>query len=392
MRATTARIWLVAIALGAVLASGLTPAWTESAVGHGTGPIATLEMVSPSTGWGWGPGIVVRTADGTATLIDVTPRRPGTIVDGAVLDASHAWIVTTIPGSTALRLLRTRDAGATWTSAPFPGSAGSLTFVDARHGWAHSSRSLDRHRASLVTLWRTLDGGATWSSVYQTRQRLTIEPDIQTGDCEWSSLRFSTPLHGVAALSCPKNATPKIDVTDDGGKTWRRDSLPVPSHPRGTTLFTTVQPPFVSGRDETTLVIVCTGSRDSCYEYGSVYRSSDGGKTWSRGRMLSRAGGPAVFADPTHVWIPDACSNVCGPTPLLLRTQDAGMHWTSSTLPRPLWPNMHGDRQFQFVSPSVGFVMAGQEFDPRTHFYRTTDGGLTFHAFQPHIVHLRSYG
>jgi hypothetical protein len=47
---------------------------------------------------------------------------------------------------------------------------------------------------------------------------------------------------------------------------------------------------------------------------------------------------------------------------------------------------MHGSTQFQFVSPSVGFTVTTQEFDPQTHFYRTTDGGQSFHAFRPLIV------
>jgi hypothetical protein len=47
---------------------------------------------------------------------------------------------------------------------------------------------------------------------------------------------------------------------------------------------------------------------------------------------------------------------------------------------------MHGDQRFRFVSPSIGFAEEDQEFDPHVHYFRTVEGGRTFHAFQPRIV------
>jgi hypothetical protein len=92
-----------------------------------------------------------------------------------------------------------------------------------------------------MTLSRTVDGGVSWSLVYQTRQRITIQPDVQTGDCQWSMSQFTTALHGVAGLSCDKTASARIVRTDDGGRTWHRLTVPAFRRPPGTVLWSGVE-------------------------------------------------------------------------------------------------------------------------------------------------------
>src|SRR5947209_18572571 len=79
-----ARSWILAIATGLLLFLALaatpgTMARSQGARGlaiahkRGTGAVDSLDMMSPTSGWSWGPGIVVHTVDGGATLVDVTP-------------------------------------------------------------------------------------------------------------------------------------------------------------------------------------------------------------------------------------------------------------------------------------------------------------------------------
>jgi photosystem II stability/assembly factor-like uncharacterized protein len=344
-------------------------------------------MITPSVGWGWGQDLVVRTTDGGTTLTGVTPRNPGGVVyDGSVLDATHAWILAKTNRSGYSRVFRSADGGRRWFSSLIPGGLDQLTFVDARHGWAEFSTSVKNHYALRVTLLRTVDGGAHWTVVYRTTQRIPVEPNVQTGQCQWSLPRFVTPLHGIVGLTCDRSERLQVDMTDDGGGHWHRIQLPTMPHQAGRVFFSSVQRPFVSGPHAVALAMLCVGRTWSCTEYGSLYRSDDGGRTWRVGKTVVHVGITAIEADLRDAWLPYACLGSCGRTPLLLRTQDGGAHWTALRLPARLGPNLHGGVRFQLVSASAGFAVEQQEFDPRTHFYRTTDGGRTFTEFQPRLV------
>jgi len=362
-----------------------------AAHGRGTGAIWKLDMKSPFAAWGWGPTFVTRTIDGAARLVDVTPvgvDRSHSVQAETALDALHAWIVAgPSTQSGTFRVYRTQNGGATWSSTIISNQqAGDITFVDARHGWMQASRLIDHHRVNRVTLSRTVDGGATWSIVYQTRRRITIQPNIQAGDCQWSLIQFSTPLQGVVGLSCDKTATVRIVRTHDSGRTWHRLTLPALRRPPGTILWSGVERLSLSASAGSAFATLCIGDRRSCTYYGTVYRTNDGGKFWSASQKVVRPGESVVFAGPAHVWLPYGCLKRCDSAPQILRTSDAGAHWTSTQLPSALASNMHGSRQFQFVSPLVGFAVASDEFAPQTRFFRTTDGGQSFHRFMPRIV------
>lgn len=359
--------------------------------GRGTGLIWTLDMKSPSPGWGWGPTLVTHTADGAERLVDVTPvgiDRSHPVQAETALDALHAWIVTgSSTQSGTFRVYRTQNGGATWSSTIISAQqAGDITFVDTRHGWMQASRLIDHHRINRVTLSRTIDGGATWSSIYQTRRRITIQPNMQAGDCQWSLVQFTTPLQGVVGVSCDKTASVEIARTHDGGRTWHRLTLPALRRPPGTVLWSGVGSLSLSTSSGSAFITLCVGDQRSCTYYGTVYRTGDGGRTWSAGQKVVRPRESVVFAGPAHIWLPYGCLTRCDSAPQILRTSDAGAHWTSMRLPAALASNMHGSRQFQFVSPSVGFAVAGDEFAPQTRFFRTTDGGHSFHRFMPRMV------
>jgi len=189
---------------------------------------ADLHMIDGQNGWAFGPHRLARTSDGANTFHDATP--PG--MSGAkqldhpfFLDSKHAWVFviewtqSTLESAT---LARTSDGGANWRATSIkPAIDGDLDFIDSENGWMISGQEIASHTAIENTRWRTADGGQTWSQILRATHRMTIEPNVQRGDCAWlGSIGWTSTEHGVAGVSCPYDARPSVEVTDDGGLTW----------------------------------------------------------------------------------------------------------------------------------------------------------------------------
>jgi photosystem II stability/assembly factor-like uncharacterized protein len=86
----------------------------------------------------------------------------------AVLGTRHAWIGT--GAASSARVLRTEDAGGTWTVSPTPVPAGptagifSIAFRDARHGIVVGG-DYKKERQAFSSAALSEDGGATWTVV-----------------------------------------------------------------------------------------------------------------------------------------------------------------------------------------------------------------------------------
>jgi len=355
----------------------------------------SLQMLDTRAGWTYGGDLVARTVDGARTFENVTPPGAGgdsQLVDPFFLDRSHAWIWRIVWNQSVLAsatLERTSDGGVTWTAVPFQAAVeGRTTFVDPENGWMTTGRQLPNHTDEEDTLWRTSDGGASWAAVTRSTYRLDIHPSAQPGGCYWlSNVAWTTITHGVAGVSCPFDAPPAVEVTDDGGWTWKAVRLPNLPAREGIALFEgVVQVHSLGGARLAALVSRCVGTDGtSCYPYGAPYRSNDGGRSWTSGVVVERGSG-LYMADADHAWIPDACAaNPCD-TAALLTTSDGGTSWRSIPLPQDLWPNLHGSRIYSVVSPLVAYVVATNAMAQTTDYYETQDGGLTFSRFQPRFV------
>jgi photosystem II stability/assembly factor-like uncharacterized protein len=342
----------------------------------GSGP---LDMVDTRIGWAVHGNQLERTTDGAQTFKAVTPPLVSHIDGVYFLNAQQAWVVST-PA-----LEYTSDGGRTWRSTVMnPALDGDPVFVDASHGWLETSATVDDHRVIDRTLWRTVDGGSHWQRVYEGNYKIQIEPNVQKADCSPGFPAWTSETHGIAGVSCPDGSAPALRMTDDGGATWSNVALPpLPSLP-GIALGTSVGPIHVE-RDGglVTMVSRCIGpDGTSCRFYGELYRSADGGFTWTTGSVVWGAG-DALVIDSDHAWLTDACATDECSTPLLMTTADGGVTWKSLTLPQQLWPNMHGNRIFSVASATEAFVITSNEFQPAPKYFRTTDGGRTFSEFTP---------
>ena len=115
---------------------------------------------------------------------------------------------------------KTTDGGQTWRDVtPVAGRGyGALAFPDSLHGWV-ASRLLVGSTLAPPNLFRTRDGGRHW-----TAQHVTTTPGNEP---DLISLTFADTLHGVA-----QGSGGMMDVTADGGQTWRESRDP--TAPAGT--------------------------------------------------------------------------------------------------------------------------------------------------------------
>jgi photosystem II stability/assembly factor-like uncharacterized protein len=355
--------------------------------------IAQIQMIDAQHGWAFGQRLIARTSDGANTFRAVIPHA----LSGSkqldrpfFLDAMHAWVFVIEWNQSTLStatLERTANGGATWSETSMkPAIDGALAFIDPKHGSLVTEEDTASHEAMTQTVWRTDDSGQTWSTVYQATYKKAIQPNAQRGDCSFAEITWTSPSHGLAGINCPTDSPAALEVTETGGSTWTRVSIPeLPPQP-GVALFSNVGSihEFSSG-ELAAVVSRCVGSDgSSCSNYGELYHSVDGGVTWTQGTVIWAAT-DAVMSDVNHAWLPYACMTDQCATPGLLVTANGGEAWQSFALPQPFWPNMHGNQSFSLATPLLGFGVVTGEFQI-PGFYKTVDGGHTFETFTPRIT------
>ena len=397
--ATAALIFLV-IAVGLSLSRSRESTGSAVPHGSGSGPIGPLEMVSPSAGWSISGGLVAHTSDAANTFVDVTPVGIDSnhqVNASARLDAQHAWVVVGAPtGTSTWTVYRTSDGGSTWNSSSvgMHGGNADITFVDSLHGWLQTTQLINGDRTQAVRLVKSTDGGVSWTTIFTTEQRNVVDLNSPPGDCLSRGIRFATTQRGFMGLNCPPGAAPQMDMTEDGGSTWRRLTLPRPSLPAGFVWGSSVDAPiFDNAASGTAFMSACVGTHTECQLAAVIYRTWNGGRDWTPGTVVGVSGGAVSFGDAFHAWAPLGCLTPCNsPLPVvLLHTSDAGITWDSLPIPSALGPNRHGFQQFNFVSSVVGFGtswLAGPGgSNPTRNDFRTNDGGRTWMPFSPRLTH-----
>lgn len=228
-------------------------------------------------------------------------------------------VAAAAPAGRATRLLRTSDGGARWRSvATLSGSVAAFSFASAADGWLWT-RGPCRRTTCPTALYATVDAGLTWRPLRAPGGAIgaidRVTPEI--GYVE------SRTGNACSYLAC---GVTSLWRTQDGGGTWHRLSVP------GLQLKT------VAGEGGALLLADgyrCPGPHAACQAV--VVRSADGGRTWSTvltppgdnyqansdGFGLSIAGDTAWFVAP----IPGGGSMASG-IGALYRSRDGGRTWT----------------------------------------------------------------
>ena len=261
------------------------------------------------------PTLLEQASGVTAVLQAISP-----VNDSIVWVTGHAGVI-----------LRTRDGGRTWERLTAP-AGDSLQFRDVYAVSADTAFVLSAGSGALSRIYRTTDGGASW------------ERQFLNGDSAafYDCFDFWYAQHGLV-VSDAVDGHLVLRATADGGATWQPlPATATPAGPPGEGAFAAsgtclvVRPPH--------LAWVGTGAAGR----GRVYRSADGGATWTRTLFVNDSTGIQKLA-----WAFDR------PDVILAATD---RHYTA--------PGGGGR----------GFGGAGPQSGPTgTALYKSADEGLTWH-------------
>jgi photosystem II stability/assembly factor-like uncharacterized protein len=361
-----------------------------------------FDFVSESVGLGAGPTGIYRTTDGGATFTIV---QAGGAVDVAFL--SPAVAVGIVDGT----FMRSTDDGATWSPAGPAGTRNRLQAVGDSVVLAWRGTILNTDGA----ITRSEDGGQTWTNLgtvitggtgaFAVIDATTVVASASTGDmfrstnagATWTQT-YDSPGPLPSFLSSARPWFPDgqtgyygygggfVIRTADAGATWSQvssgygrslndvarlaDGTMLAAGEGGTLLRSAdgMQPwqlqPALSQAHLVALATVGSTGVVVADEDARVYRSDDGGATWTPGAS-SAPGLDATdihFSSLTEGWMVGSGFSVSA----LFRTTDGGDSWTPITGPAGLWVAI------DFEGQSGWIVNIGGPFR------RTVDGGETW--------------
>ena len=325
-----------------------------------TPALLAVQLVDERRGWGVTPSSILHTSDAGATWAASTP--PGVkdlgSADASFLGADHGWVA--VGGASSTTVYRTSDGGKTWTKVDIPVDGGpQLHFLDVDHGWmmVHQGVAMSSER---VTLLRTADGGATWMAA------AVAGPDDDSHGVPFggdkTGIGFRDKDRGWLTGFEPVPGRAYLYRTDDAGRTWKKQDLPVPAAFREA-MLTTYPPLFFSASDGLLPVIVA-GEQESRV----FYITGDGGATWTAASPV-----PSTVDNRSAWSFPDLQHGYALAGGKLYRTTDGGETWLALT------PNtdLSGVTHLDFVSPQVGWAMGPGLL------LKTTDGGQKWAAPHP---------
>ena len=331
--------------------------------------LVSLDMLNEKDGWAVSEKQILRTNDGCVTWYDLTPpnvTETGNSVQTFFLDVNHAWVQ--IPDfnnyPNAGTLYHTIDGGITWASSSTPFSAGNIKFLDDKKGWVLADLGAGAGSQG-VAVFQTTDGGATWNQTY------TNDPN-QPGSGD--SLPLGGIKSGLEALNMQtawvtgvtySDGTVYLYRTDDGGRTWSQQSLPLPLGAEKTQIGIN-HLELVSPTDGFLLLNIPS----DVYQV-AIYVTHDAGNTWTLTPTLIPQGGSVNFLSATEMIIYNGEQ--------FYVTRDAAHTW--SIIPPDV---VFGDNfaNMDFVSASIGWVITSDANSHRS-LYHTDDGGATWSTVIP---------
>lgn len=261
-------------------------------------------------------------------------------------------------GTLATYVLHSTDGGRSWgksftdTAVYTPDLQGALFLYAIQH----PTRDLVAVSADSGTILRSTDAGRTW-------HRNVIAGALNKGD----RLSMVDDRYGIVSFRGP--GTP-VFTTSDGGATWRRAEIPVPTGNGWDSV-----PKLVMG-------IACNAP--GCFNViikgpatHAIARSTDNGSSWRLTYPMVKPGFDSVvfgamsfkYVDSLHGFAAGFSRSPMS-SRFLFGTNDAGASWQvldSGEVAPGEWP-----LEMSFSSPSTGVSGAN------AYIYSTTDGGATW--------------
>jgi photosystem II stability/assembly factor-like uncharacterized protein len=205
----------------------------------------------------------------------VQPDPPAVDVrDFGLLSSAEGWVLL------GPDLYRTDSGGRGWRNISPVDRAGSIViaafFLDARRGWA-VTQDAEGAGTGDYALARTLDGGATWES---TPLHL-FPPEPPVAPASAVTLHFVDDAAGwlvVRHASSSNFSLGSLFATSDGGRTWTPLTIPIG------------EPVAFASRDDGWTAGGAAGDE--------LYRTVDGGRTWQAQHVGAESDRPRFYRLP----------------------------------------------------------------------------------------------
>jgi photosystem II stability/assembly factor-like uncharacterized protein len=334
--------------------------------------LTSIHFLDESQGWGVTSRNILRTNDGGATWLDVTPSGAPDFGFGSIsyfLDASHGWVAIPNPLDPMEpgQLYRTSDGGAAWEESSFPaGMGGRFSFVDPSNGFYMEDLGAGAG-SNWVAIHATADGGASWEPVFSHEPGAPEGDGDLPGSGQKSGMTFRDVNQGWVTGNIPMENYIYLYETTDGGHTWNLQPVEVTSDLG--TVFADTYPPVFFG-EAGIMPVTLVGNVINL----AIYTSADGGSTWTAS--------PAFVANAGRGELVDFVSPMDGFVWAMGRfavTHDAAQSWETITPSTPFGDNIAA---MDFVDTSTGWVLTLDE-NSHSSFYMTTDGGTTWTTLIP---------
>lgn len=305
---------------------------------------------TPTSGSPSAPVTASPSATATPTAAVTALRTTVPLPSFAEISAPSGTVVWALVGG--VLLFRSLDRGDTWEQRPLPASLQNpeIAFVNDREGWLSLAGSpATQCQFQTIAIWHTTDAGTRWEKLSAS--------GIADAMCK-GALSFSDASLGSIDAYSP-NAPPVIYRTTDGGRTWG-GSLPLPDPPGFTTQpgGLSLQPGAVRSFGSISLLPAQGSTAAGRRLY--VFRSRDGGASWTYAATAPRSDGPLVIVTATR-WLRIV------PASGAQETTDGGVTWhayvTDYQQAAPV------DPMIVFGDPNVAFATV------RGAIQRTVDGG-----------------
>ena len=333
--------------------------------------LVEIAMFDASNGWGRSEEDIYRTGDGGQTwqAIEIPLAGPGTYFSASYLDPQTIYVIVTNPETPPSQLNISRDGGKSWqqtilgSDSPYfsakilPVSPETL-FMFQNLGAAAGSQG--------VGILQSLDGGQTWQQTFAHVPGEVGQASLPFGG-QKSLPAFLDANLGFIGGSRPMENDIYFYRTEDAGRNWQPQPLPVPAQTSGY-MAMTESPIVFPGNSEHILAPV----RFSLPEGSQFifFASADRGQTWQATAPLTKADA-YQFIDLQTGWV--------WADGMLYTTRDSGQTWLV------LDHNIPGEislRQINFIDPQNGWALA---FDLDFHaiLYFTSNGGQTWDKVSP---------